>query len=91
MLDSRMLTLLISLFGSLSIDPCISVVYRDPFVSRLLEVSIHRTHWAFVLKVGRYKLEKGMPFQDSDRFWLMHAELAIVQAGSPLECKFLFF
>ena len=89
MLDSKMLTLLIGLFGSLSIDPCISVVYRVPLASRFSEVSTRRTHWAFVLKVGKHKLERGMPLQDSDRFWLMRAELAIVQAGPPSERKFL--
>ena len=90
MLDSRTLTLLIGLFGSLSIDPHISVVYRVPLASRSLEMSTRRTHWAFVLKVGKYKLGRGTPLQDSDRFWLMHAELAIVQARPPSERKFLF-
>ncbi|KAF8556223.1 hypothetical protein OG21DRAFT_1495746 [Imleria badia] len=85
MLDSRMFTILMGLFGSLSIDPCISAVYRDPLASRLLEVSRRRTHWAFVLKVGRYKLERRMTLQDSDRFWMMCAELAFVQARPPLE------
>jgi hypothetical protein len=89
MLDSTMLTLLIGLFGSLSIDPRISVAYRVPLASRFLEVSTRRTHWAFILKVGKYKLERGMSFQDSDRFWLMHAELGIVQARPPSERKFL--
>lgn len=89
MLDFRMLTLLIGLFGSLSVDPRVSIVYRVAQAPRLLEVSTHRTHWAFVLKVGKYKLERGMPLQDSDRFWLMCAELAMVQA-KPLERRFLF-
>lgn len=87
MLDSQMLTLLIGLFGSLS-HP--SLVYRVPLASRLLEVSTRRTHWAFVLKVGKYKLESGMPLHDSDRFWLMRAELAISRARSLLERKFFF-
>lgn len=83
-----MLSLLIGLFGSLSIDPRISVVHRIPLASRLMTMSTHRTHWAFVLKVGKYKLAKGMTLQDSDRFWLMCAELA-VQAKPP-EREFLF-
>ncbi|KAH0833094.1 hypothetical protein J3R83DRAFT_12087 [Lanmaoa asiatica] len=85
MLDFKMLTLLLGLFGSLSIDPRISIVYRDPLAARLLEVSTRKTHWAFVLKVGKYKLERGMPLHDSDRFWLMCAELAMVQAKPPIE------
>lgn len=51
-------------------------------------MSTHRTHWAFVLKVGKYKLAKGMTLQDSDRFWLMCAELAV--QAKPLEREFLF-
>ncbi|KAN0093025.1 hypothetical protein V8E55_003809 [Tylopilus felleus] len=68
MLDSRMLTLLIGLFGY-------------PLASHFLGTPTRRTHWAFVLKVGRYKLTRAIPFQDSDRFWLMRAELAMIQAG----------
>lgn len=89
MLDFKMITLLIGLFGSLSIDPRISVVYRVPLASRLFGMSTQRTHWTFVLKVGKYKLERGMPLQDSDRFWLMCAELAMVQA-KPSARKSLF-
>ena len=90
MLDSNMFTLLIGLFGSLSINPHPSLVYRVPLASRLSEVSTRRTHWAFVLKVGKYKFERGMSLHDSDRFWLMRAELAFVQASSPVERKCLF-
>ncbi|KAF8121771.1 hypothetical protein EV363DRAFT_1405454 [Boletus edulis] len=84
MLDSRMLTLLMTLFGSLSISPRTSIVYKHPLASRFLDVCARRNHWAFVLKVGRYKAESGMTLQDSDRFWLMRAELANVRARSPL-------
>lgn len=90
MLDSKMLSILIGLFGSLSIDPCTAVVYREPLASRFLEVPTGKAHWAFVLKVGKHKLQRGTSFQDSDRFWLMRAELAVVQAGRPLERKLLF-
>jgi len=90
MLDSRMLTLLIGLFGSLSTDPRMSGVYGVPLAPRFSEMSTRRTHWAFVLKVGKYKLEKGIPLQDSDRFWLMRAELAISRAKPPSQRKLLF-
>ena len=89
MLDSEMLTLLIGLFGSLSADPHPSSVYRVPLASCLFGPSTRRTHWAFVLKVGKLKSRRGMPLHDSDRFWLMRAELAIAQASPPLERKSL--
>ncbi|KAF9234115.1 hypothetical protein BU15DRAFT_52979 [Melanogaster broomeanus] len=79
-LDSNMLSVLIGLFGSLSIDPQTSLVYRVPLASHLVGESAGRprSHWAFVQKVGKYKQRNGMTLQDSDRFWLMRAELATV-------------
>ncbi|KIJ66702.1 hypothetical protein HYDPIDRAFT_85409 [Hydnomerulius pinastri MD-312] len=79
-LDSNMLSVLISLFGSLSIDPPRSLVYRVPLASHLVGDSVKRSHWAFVVKLGKYKQQSGMTLGDSDRFWLMRAELANAQA-----------
>ena len=85
-----MLTLLIVLFGSLSVDANPFPIYTDPLVSHLLAISTRRTHWPFVLKVGKYKSERGTPLHDSDRFWLMRAELAVVRASSPSKREFPF-
>ncbi|KAF9223504.1 hypothetical protein BS17DRAFT_144796 [Gyrodon lividus] len=79
-LDSNMLSVLIGLFGSLSIDPQTSFIYTFPLASHLVGESARRSHWAFVLKVGKYKQQIGMTLQDSDRFWLMRAELATAKA-----------
>ncbi|KAF8837762.1 hypothetical protein BDN67DRAFT_908676 [Paxillus ammoniavirescens] len=75
-LDSNMLSVLIGLFGSLSIDPQTSLVYTVPLASHFVGEAARRSHWALVLKVGKYKQQTGMTLQDSDRFWLMRAELA---------------
>ncbi|KIK99146.1 hypothetical protein PAXRUDRAFT_575345 [Paxillus rubicundulus Ve08.2h10] len=79
-LDSNMLSVLIGLLGSLSIDPQTSLVYTIPLASHFVGVTACRSHWALVLKVGRYKQRTGMVLQDSDRFWLMRAELATAKA-----------
>ncbi|KIJ14252.1 hypothetical protein PAXINDRAFT_169866 [Paxillus involutus ATCC 200175] len=78
-LDSNMLSVLIGLFGSLSIDPQTSLVYTVPLASHFVGEAARRSHWALVLKVGKYKQQTGMTLQDSDRFWLMRAELAIAK------------
>ncbi|KAH7884644.1 hypothetical protein F5I97DRAFT_1812117 [Phlebopus sp. FC_14] len=86
-LESRMLSTLIGLFGSLSVDPLSTLVYRVPLASHLVRVSKPRSHWSFVLKVGKFKQQSGMTLSDSDRFWLLRAELAtartLISAARP--------
>lgn len=75
-LDSGMLSTLIALFGSLSVDPSNTCVYTSSFLSRVRGGPVVRDYWAFVKEIVSYKEQRNITLAHSDRYWMMLAELA---------------
>ncbi|KAG2361785.1 hypothetical protein BDR07DRAFT_1334070 [Suillus spraguei] len=75
-LDSGMLSALIALFGSLSVDSTRRCVYTSSLLPYVKPGPIIRDYWAFVKEVVSLKQQRGMTLVHSDRYWMMRAELA---------------
>ncbi|KAG1785709.1 uncharacterized protein HD556DRAFT_1420757 [Suillus plorans] len=75
-LDSGMLSALIGLFGSLSVDSTRTCVYTSPLLPYVKDSPVSRDYWAFVKEVVSFKRQRGMALAHSDRYWMMRAELA---------------
>ncbi|KAG2157935.1 uncharacterized protein EDB93DRAFT_1246431 [Suillus bovinus] len=75
-LNSGMLSALIGLFGSLSVDSTRKCVYTSSLLPYVKEGSVTRDYWAFVKEVVSLKQQRGMTPAHSDRYWMMRAELA---------------
>ncbi|KAG1750703.1 hypothetical protein EDB19DRAFT_1345600 [Suillus lakei] len=74
-LDSGMLSALIGLFGSLSVDPSTRCVYTSSLLPYVKDGPVTRDYWAFVKEVVSFKHQRGMALAHSDRYWMMRAEL----------------
>ncbi|KAG2341324.1 hypothetical protein BDR05DRAFT_965347 [Suillus weaverae] len=74
-LDSGMLSALIGLFGSLSVDSR-RCVYTSSLLPSVKDGPVTRDYWAFVKEVVSFKQQRGMTLVHSDRYWMMRAELA---------------
>lgn len=75
-LNSGILTTLIGLFGSLSVDPSTKPVYASSLLPRVRGSPVLRDYWPFVKEVVSFKEQRGMLLAHSDRYWMMRAELA---------------
>ncbi|KAG2147641.1 hypothetical protein DEU56DRAFT_852664 [Suillus clintonianus] len=75
-LDSGMLSALIGLFGSLSVDPSRRRLYTSSLLPYVKDGPVTRDYWPFVKEVVSFKQQKGMTLAHSDRYWMMRAELA---------------
>ncbi|KAG1821816.1 uncharacterized protein BJ212DRAFT_1585771 [Suillus subaureus] len=75
-LDSGMLSALIGLFGSLSVDSARKCVYTSSLLPYVKDGPVTRDYWAFVKEVVSLKQQRGMRLVHSDRYWMMRAELA---------------
>ncbi|KAH7919717.1 hypothetical protein BV22DRAFT_1099124 [Leucogyrophana mollusca] len=78
-LSSAMLSSLISLFGSLSLDPSRPCVYTNSFVSHMRRNAPARGYWLFVVSIAGDKEQSGMMLSPSDRYWLMRAGIATIE------------
>lgn len=86
-LDSGMLSTLIDLFGSLSVDPSSRCVYTSSVLPSVRGGPITRDYWAFVKEVVSFKEQRGMTLAHSDRYWMMRAELANLPPGKEGQCS----
>ncbi|KAG0705745.1 hypothetical protein DFH29DRAFT_905842 [Suillus ampliporus] len=77
-LDSGMLSALIGLFGTLSVDPSRRCVYISSLLPYVKNGPVTRDYWAFVKEVVSFKQQRGMALAHSDRYWMMRAELASI-------------
>jgi len=75
-LDSGMLSSLIGLFGSLSVDPSSRCVYTSSLLPSVRSGPVQRDYWAFVKELVSFKVQRDMTLSHSDRYWMMRAELA---------------
>lgn len=75
-LDSAMLSALIGLFGTLSVDSTSRCVYISSLLPFVKDGPVTRDYWAFVKEVASLKQQRGMTLAHSDRYWAMRAELA---------------
>ncbi|KAG1851578.1 hypothetical protein DFJ58DRAFT_914498 [Suillus subalutaceus] len=75
-LDSGMLSALIGLFASLSVDSTRRCVYTSSLLPYVKDGPVTRDYWAFVKEVVSLKQQRGMRLVHSDRYWMMRAELA---------------
>jgi hypothetical protein len=87
-----MLTALIGLFGSLSVDSTRRCVYTSSLLPYVKDGPVTRDYWAFVKEVVSLKQQRGMRLEHSDRYWMMRAELASLSPskdGQP-GCKIIY-
>ncbi|OAX36049.1 hypothetical protein K503DRAFT_772889 [Rhizopogon vinicolor AM-OR11-026] len=86
-LDSGMLSTLIALFGSLSVDPSSRCVYTSSLLLLVKGGPVTRDYWAFVKEVVSLKQQRGMTLAHSDRYWMMRAELASLPPCKEGQCS----
>jgi hypothetical protein len=87
-----MLSALIGLFGTLSVDSTSRCVYISSLLPFVKDGPVTRDYWAFVKEVASLKQQRGMTLAHSDRYWAMRAELASLSPskdGQP-DCKTIY-
>lgn len=87
-----MLSALIGLFGSLSVDSTSRSVYISSLLPYVKVGPVTRDYWAFVKEVVSSKQQRGTTLAHSDRYWMMRAELASLSPskdGQP-GCKIIY-
>jgi hypothetical protein len=87
-----MLSTLIALFGTLSVDSTSRCVYTSSLLPYVKDGPVTRDYWAFVKEVVSLKQQRGMTLVHSDRYWMMRAELASMSPsknGRP-GCKIIY-
>src|SRR5882762_2894733 len=71
------LSSLISLFGTLSTFPPCTHIYTNPLGSNIKYRS-PQTYWPFIAQMAVVKESRGWELTPSDHYWLMRADLTIV-------------
>lgn len=89
MLPHAHLSSLIGIFGTLSIYPAHCTIYSHPAILNI-RISAPQKYWTFVAHLALEKERLGIKLTDSDRYWLMCSDLAIVTSsteGVSMDCK----
>jgi hypothetical protein len=73
------LSSLISIFGTLSISPARNYIYKNSLASHI-KCNSRRTYWSFIAHIAMEKESMGWGLTLSDHYWLMRADLAIVNS-----------
>jgi len=83
------LSSLISLFGTITIFPARAHMYENPLASHVTNQPPH-TYWPIIIQLAMQKGSIGKGLTPCDHYWLMRANLAIVNDSdqeTPSGCK----